>query len=201
MTVTRNPGAKWFIASENEWYKAAYYQPAAQGGDSDNYWNYPMRTNGVPFSDQPPGATPDNSRVGNFFKTDNVANGYDDGYAVTSPMSCSQGCFTDVGAYSSSPSYYGTFDQGGNIWEWTESLVPGMSFHVHRGGSFRDAVMYLQPFHRFYNGVTAPPIGFRVATIVPEPSAAALLFIGSFAVILGRCRLLHYRALRDDKAS
>jgi Sulfatase-modifying factor enzyme 1 len=30
--VSRNAGAKWFIPSENEWYKAAYYQPAAQGG-------------------------------------------------------------------------------------------------------------------------------------------------------------------------
>ena len=26
-TVTRNAGAKWFIPSENEWYKAAYHQP------------------------------------------------------------------------------------------------------------------------------------------------------------------------------
>ena len=53
--VVRNANAKWFIPSENEWYKAAYYQPADKGGDIDNYWNYPMRTNDVPFSDQPPG--------------------------------------------------------------------------------------------------------------------------------------------------
>ena len=39
------PGARWFIPSENEWYKAAYHQPAAQGGDGDNYWAYPTGTN------------------------------------------------------------------------------------------------------------------------------------------------------------
>ena len=27
--------------AKSEWYKAAYYQPAAQGGDTDNYWLYP----------------------------------------------------------------------------------------------------------------------------------------------------------------
>lgn len=46
-TVVRNPGAQWFVPSDNEWYKAAYYQPAAQGGDSDGYWICPDSTNGV----------------------------------------------------------------------------------------------------------------------------------------------------------
>src|SRR6478672_6837467 len=40
MAVTRNAGAHWFIPSENECYKAGYYQPAAKGGDSNSYWNY-----------------------------------------------------------------------------------------------------------------------------------------------------------------
>jgi hypothetical protein len=40
-----------------------------------------------------------------------------------------------------------------------------------------------------FDGVTGAPVEFRVATVVPEPSTAALLFIGSFAVILGHCRL------------
>ena len=111
----RNPGATVWIPSENEWYKAAYHQPAAQGGDSDNYWLYPMRTNAVPFSDQPPGATPDNTRVGNFYQDDSVANGYDDGYAVSgsTTLSSTQDYLTNVGAYASSASFYGTFDQGG----------------------------------------------------------------------------------------
>ena len=54
--VSRNAGAQWFIPSEDEWYKAAYYQPAAQGGDTDNYWLYPTGTNSTPYSDGPPGS-------------------------------------------------------------------------------------------------------------------------------------------------
>ncbi len=40
--------ANFFIPSEDEWYKAAYYQPADQGGDTDNYWLYPTASNTEP---------------------------------------------------------------------------------------------------------------------------------------------------------
>jgi formylglycine-generating enzyme len=168
MAVTRNAGAQWFIPTENEWYKAAYYQPAAADGDSDGYWNYPMKTNGEPYSDQPPGATPDNTRVGNFYKDDGVVNGYDDGYAVTGSTTYSDGqnYLTDVGAYTSSPSYYGTFDQGGNVYEWNETKIS--SSRGVRGGAWLDFS---------YNGRAAfdrnsdfpatafSVVGFRVASI------------------------------------
>ena len=45
--IRRNPGAKWFIPNEDEWYKAAYYDPQKPGGPG--YWDYPTR------SDTPPG--------------------------------------------------------------------------------------------------------------------------------------------------
>ena len=35
--ITRNAGARWFIPSENEWYKAAYHETGGRG----NYWSYP----------------------------------------------------------------------------------------------------------------------------------------------------------------
>ena len=50
LTVTRNGGAQYWIPSENEWYKAAYYQPAAAGGDADGYWLYPTGSNAIPNS-------------------------------------------------------------------------------------------------------------------------------------------------------
>jgi len=46
-TVTRNPGKQWAVASADEWYKAAYHQPAGAGGDSDNYWLYPTSSNTI----------------------------------------------------------------------------------------------------------------------------------------------------------
>ncbi len=51
-TITRNAGWQWAVTSENEWYKAAYHQPASAGGDSDNYWVYPTSSNSVPTTSQ-----------------------------------------------------------------------------------------------------------------------------------------------------
>ncbi|MFN5958670.1 MAG: formylglycine-generating enzyme family protein, partial [Planctomyces sp.] len=47
-TITRNAGWQWAVTSENEWYKAAYHQPASAGGDIDNYWLYPTQSNAYP---------------------------------------------------------------------------------------------------------------------------------------------------------
>lgn len=49
-TETRAPGARFFLPSEDEWYKGAYHQPAAQGGDSDDYWLIPTGVNIVPVT-------------------------------------------------------------------------------------------------------------------------------------------------------
>lgn len=51
-TVTRNSNWQWAIASANEWYKAAYHQPASQGGDTDDYWLYPTSSNTAPTGGQ-----------------------------------------------------------------------------------------------------------------------------------------------------
>ena len=40
---TRNTGATYFIPSENEWYKAAYYNPR-----NGTYWTYPTQSNSLP---------------------------------------------------------------------------------------------------------------------------------------------------------
>lgn len=51
-TVTRNAGWEWAVTSSNEWYKAAYHQPAGMGGDADNYWLYPTSSNTAPTGAQ-----------------------------------------------------------------------------------------------------------------------------------------------------
>jgi formylglycine-generating enzyme required for sulfatase activity len=187
--VSRNSAAKWFIPSENEWYKAAYYQPAAHGGDVDSYWYYPMRTNNTPYSDQPAGATLDNTRVGNFYLDDGLANSYNDGYAVTGSKNRddSHNYLTDARAYFSSPSYYGTFDQGGNVWEWNETQISGL-FRGVRGGSWFESVDFLPDSFRFLAGPVyeSNDFGFRVAT-VPEPGAL-LITLNTTVILLSRRR-------------
>lgn len=79
-TVTRNAGKTWAVASANEWYKAAYYQPAGLGGDADSYWLYPTSSNTAPTGGQanyvPAGignTTPVASFAANYYGTYDMA--------------------------------------------------------------------------------------------------------------------------------
>ncbi len=185
LSITRNAGAKWWLPSEDEWYKAAYHK---NDGVTGNYWNYPTSTNTQPYSDQPPGTSaPDPSNTANFWKDDGVTNGYNDGYAVTGlPESSSlQNYLTDVGAYTLSTSPYGTFDQGGNVWEWNETLSG--SVRGLRGGGWVDNILSpnLHAALRYGDAPTieSVDVGFRVASI-PEPSSLMLCLTGMVISIL-----------------
>lgn len=122
-TLARNAGARWWLPSIGELYKSAYHK---NDGVTANYWTYPFSSSSIPSSDQPPGSgAPSPGSTGNFYSDDGVANGYNDGFAVTGSTSSTstQNYLTDVGAYASSISPYGTFDQGGNVREWGDGRV------------------------------------------------------------------------------
>jgi formylglycine-generating enzyme required for sulfatase activity len=141
-TIRRNPGARFWIPSDDEWYKAAYHQPAENGGDSTSYWTYPTRSNEVPFPEEPPGFD------------SNSANAC----CTTGRMA------TDVGAYVNSGSFYGTFDQAGNVEEWTEEIVYVTNRRL-RGGSWSYNETYSKKtdFEFDTPDYEADGIGFRVA--------------------------------------
>ena len=48
LSETRAVSARFFIPTENEWYKAAYYDPTVGAGGGDNYWLYSTMSNSVP---------------------------------------------------------------------------------------------------------------------------------------------------------
>lgn len=179
LTITRNPGATWFLPSENEWYKSAYYQPAAQGGDTDDYWLYPTASNSSPTI-----ATA--TSVGDISNPGaNVAN-----YNIGADWNGHNGNVTTVGSAGVlSEGFYGTSDQGGNVWEWNEALLSD-SRRGRRGGSWNFFDFTLQSsFRNFaFPSDEYPDIGFRVAT-VPEPSTYALAFLGILALLLARRKL------------
>lgn len=184
IAVSRNSGATWFIPTESEWFKAAYYQPAAQGGDADNYWAYPTRSNGTPYSEQPPGSgAPTPSNTSNIFFDDTIANNFNDGYAVSGSTSYSatQNYLTDAGAYTQSHSFYGTFDQDGNVEEWNEASLYSGSWRSLRGGSwaYSGGLGNSGGMDGSTPAFEGPTVGFRVASLatVPEPSTAVLAVI------------------------
>jgi len=182
-SLTRNVGAKWWLPSENEWYKAAYHK---NDGITANYWDYPTSTDALPDSDQPPGSgAPDPSNTANFYGFDGSANGYDDGYAVTGSTSFPTGnALTNVGAYTWAPSPYGTFDQGGNVYEWNEALFSGPT-RVARGGWWNDEYYMLRASNTSGGNPSSDydSVGFRVASI-PEPGSATLCVVGVITWIL-----------------
>jgi hypothetical protein len=171
-SVTRNPGAKWWLPSFDELSKATYHK---NDGVTANYWDYPFASNSIPNSDQPPGSdAPIPANTANFNRNDSLANEYNDGYAVTGSTSLSgmQNYLTNVGAYALSQSPYGTFDQGGNVWEWSDA---GSGFSAGTfGGSWNSGPEALRatsdvPFLRSSNQLSN--VGFRVAAM-PEPNVA-----------------------------
>ncbi len=187
VSFTRNANVTYALPSENEWYKAAYHQPAAQGGDGDGYWLYATASNAVPNSRNGSASDPNSA---NFFRDDGIANGFNGGYAANnSTTSPSGNALTDGGAFSLADSFYGTFDQNGNVWEWNDAVI-GSNRGI-RGGSWsgNDTVMSALSRNSFFPANENSIIGFRVA-IVPEPGVVGIMALGIVMLAWKRKRTL-----------
>jgi formylglycine-generating enzyme required for sulfatase activity len=179
LAVSREADWKWAITSEDEWYKAAYYNPGAS-----SYFDYPTSSN------TPPGYV--NER-GNLSTTGTpfVEGGIDPGnYATYDRDGETDGIGspyyrTEVGEWENSDSPYGTFDQGGNVWEWNEAIVYG-PYRGMRGGSFSYVGnLNASPRDCSHPTIEYNNVGFRVSE-VPEPATMAVLALGSIGVLLRR---------------
>lgn len=181
---SRAAGATWVIPTENEWYKAAYYQPAADGGPSDSYWLYPTQSDTAPSNDL---IDPDPGNSANFYE------GSGD-YTIGSPV-----YLTDVGAFENSGSYYGTFDQGGSVYEWNETII-GAGARGLRNGAWNSPVGNLESSQRNDSSPTGEAFtrGFRVAAfgVIPEPPGVAWLMAAVLGAVICRRRRSAGRASR-----
>ena len=160
----------YVLPTSDQWYKAAYYDPTLNGG-SGGYYDYATQ------SDTSPG----NSVGGSA----NQANVYNNGYSLTQSTSLdsTQNYLSDVGAYSGSASYYGTFDQTGNTSEWTSTQGSSASEALLRGGAWN--VVAAGAGDGVSLGISASnyDTGFRLAstviTPVPEPAAVGIALSGA----------------------
>jgi formylglycine-generating enzyme required for sulfatase activity len=166
----RNRQAAYFLPSVHEWYKAAYYDPTANGGVG-GYWNFPTGSNSPP--------TP-------------VASGTAAGTAVYNHPA-SQGPADTTLAGGLSP--YGTMAQGGNVWEWEETednLVndDGPAMRGMCGGDWNDDLFNLSAAGERSASFPSQEhwvIGFRVARI-PEPSSIWAAALGVIGLMMRRGR-------------
>jgi formylglycine-generating enzyme required for sulfatase activity len=151
-SVTRNPGATIGLPSENEWYKAAYYDAS-----SASYFAYPAGSNHATTCAAPT-ATPNSANCN---------------AAAFPPF----GELTPVGSYTGSASPYGAFDMGGDVHQWNDAIFG--SDRGLRGGNFLASSFFLAASSGGENSPTIEYdfIGIRLS-MIPEPGTGLLVFAG-----------------------
>ena len=152
--IFREDGWKWAIPTEDEWYKAAYYKG---GSTTAGYWLYPTQSN-VPPTGAAPGPTSNTANCDDF-----------------------NGDVVDVGGYTGSPGPYGTFDQGGNLFEWVEDertdFPTNRVWRDSRWSYAADPNLSSSKRDRDVPNSSSDFPGFRLVQI-PEPGSITLLVIG-----------------------
>ncbi|MBX9576846.1 MAG: formylglycine-generating enzyme family protein [Chthoniobacterales bacterium] len=151
--------SKWNIPTENQWYKAAYYQPAKNG-------NFPYYYSFGTASFAPPAnslLTPD---------APNEANYCLNGVFTTA----TQPRLTPVGTFINSASPCGAYDMAGNVNQWTTAaIVSDPTKFVVRGGSWASKNYQDLRFSHvsFVDANTSSSTtGFRVVYNVPAKQPA-----------------------------
>ncbi|MGJ8656630.1 MAG: SUMF1/EgtB/PvdO family nonheme iron enzyme [Akkermansiaceae bacterium] len=161
----RNSLAKYVLPSEDEWYKAVYYN------GSGGYDDYAPQT-----GDTAPTAVANGTAAGSAVYGQDFVQGPAD--------------ITSAGGLS----HYETMGQNGNVWEWGESAFDGsndsaVDSRVLRGGGWNITSNSLRSSFRdvFSPTFEFSTVGFRVA-VVPEPSSVLLTMIGAFSLLITRKR-------------
>jgi sulfatase modifying factor 1 len=171
--VERKVGALWFLPSNDEWYKAAYYDPVDPGADAGgtpDYWLYPTRSDA-----QPSQATAD--AVGDVTNPGpDIAN-----HSKGADWNGENGNVTTVGG-TGATSPFGLFDLGGNINEVTETLgtpIPpnppaqpeALPTRLIRGGDFANSGALMASPTGLVGDLNMAAeganIGFRVGSLEP----------------------------------
>jgi len=163
-----NPGASYFLPTEDQWYKAAYYKGS---GTNAGYWDYGTQSDVAPAA-----VSANSSGDGSAGASGNFAN-----YFSGADWNGLDGNATTVGT-NGRGSAYGTFDMSGNVIEWNDLTGTAGESRGLRGGYWFDGAFGVSSA----NGITGGPgfedgsVGFRLASpvAVPEPSTWVMVLAG-----------------------
>jgi len=167
-----NPGATFYIPTEDQWYKAAYYKG---GSTNAGYWTYATQSDTVPTA-----VTADSTGIGSSGSTGNFAN-----YDRAAGWNGQNGNVTTVGT-NGGASAYGAFDMSGNLVEWNDLTGSAGSSRGLRGGDWYGTASDLSSSGRFTTDPSGEDdfVGFRLASpvAVPEPSTWVMGLAGTACV-------------------
>ena len=174
----RPAGATFYVPTEDQWYKAAYYKG---GSTNAGYWDYATQSDSDPAA-----VTAGSTGIGSSGSTGNFAN-YNNG-AVWNDRT---GNVTTVGT-NGGASAYDAFDMSGNLREWNDLTGAAGSSRGLRGGSYGVDASFLSSSYR---GTLDPStgaiyLGFRLASpvAVPEPSTWVMAAAGLACAAWGTWR-------------
>lgn len=163
-SMQHEPNAKFHLAGEDEWYKAAYFDPNRFGESEPGYWFYPTRHDDEPDTWFHSGADPENSAV------------YDSPYSM--PAGTVPGTFSP----------WGVFDMAGSGQEilasWYTDDQPYGAAYVTRGSDFIGFPPLDHKANRFWAGayfggsLNLDRHSFRIVTrTIPSPAGGSLLLM------------------------
>jgi formylglycine-generating enzyme required for sulfatase activity len=166
-----NSGAAFYVPTEDQWYKAAYYK----GGSTDaGYWDYATQSDTAPTA-----VNATTVGTGTRSGVSPVTSGNFANFNSAASWSGQTGNVTTVGTNGGASSY-GAFDMSGNLREWNDLTGAAGSSRGLRGGGWIDVASTLSSSYTATVGPSFETLndGFRLAAPVPEPSIYAMALAG-----------------------